>query len=89
MLRGGDMGFWLRSSMLPEIAALAWDLPAGQVYPEPIQTPMDYHVVKTLSRRHQELAEQRPLIERRLLAETRREREKEAWEQLSRQYLCL
>jgi len=84
--RGGSMGFMRRNGLIPEIREAVWELPAGQVFPAPIQTSMGYHVVKVLGRRRQSLEEQRPALERRLESEKKAEKERIFWNQLRQEY---
>ncbi len=48
---GGDLGFFRRGDMVPEFAAAAFSLQAGQVSPAPVRTQFGWHVIKVEERR--------------------------------------
>lgn len=48
---GGDLGFFRRGDMVPEFAAAAFALQAGQVSPAPVRTQFGWHVIKVEERR--------------------------------------
>jgi peptidyl-prolyl cis-trans isomerase C len=48
---GGDLGFFRRGDMVPEFAAAAFALQAGQISEAPVQSPFGWHVIKVEERR--------------------------------------
>ena len=48
---GGDLGFFRRADMVPEFAAAAFQLQAGQVSENPVRSPFGWHVIKVEERR--------------------------------------
>ena len=48
---GGDLGFFRRGDMVPEFAAAAFALQAGQISENPVQSPFGWHVIKVEERR--------------------------------------
>jgi peptidyl-prolyl cis-trans isomerase C len=48
---GGDLGFFKRGDMVPEFAAAAFALQAGQISEAPVQSPFGWHVIKVEERR--------------------------------------
>ena len=50
---GGDLGFRTREALSPEIGAVAFAVPAGQVVPNPVNGPAGWFVVKVEERRQQ------------------------------------
>ena len=48
--RGGDLGWFVHSDMVPEFADAVFDMEAGQVS-EPVQTPFGWHLIKLEERR--------------------------------------
>jgi peptidyl-prolyl cis-trans isomerase C len=50
---GGELGFHTRDGMAPEIGAVAFTLPVGQVTPNPVRGAAGWFVVKVEERRRQ------------------------------------
>ncbi len=48
---GGDLGFFKQGDMVPEFAAAAFALQAGQLSPAPVRSPFGWHVIKVEERR--------------------------------------
>lgn len=60
--RRGSMGY-LRKFLIPDRLRIhMWGKPVGAVNPEPIRTPMGFHVVKVLGRRYLTLEQQEKTI---------------------------
>ncbi|MFQ5785499.1 MAG: peptidylprolyl isomerase [Alphaproteobacteria bacterium] len=49
--RGGDLGYFTRSTMVPEFAEAAFALAVGEVSPAPVKTQFGWHVIKIEDRR--------------------------------------
>ncbi len=49
--QGGDLGFFKRADMVPEFAAAAFALQAGQVGPQPVRSQFGWHVIRVEERR--------------------------------------
>jgi peptidyl-prolyl cis-trans isomerase C len=49
--QGGDLGFFKKDDMVPEFAAVAFDLQPGQFTQTPVHTQFGWHVIKVLERR--------------------------------------
>jgi peptidyl-prolyl cis-trans isomerase C len=52
--QGGDLGFFKQDEMVPEFAAAAFALQAGQVSAEPVHTQFGWHVIEVVERRRAE-----------------------------------
>lgn len=52
--KGGDLGYFKKSDMVPEFAAAAFAMEPGQVSESPVQTQFGWHVIKVEDRRQSE-----------------------------------
>ena len=75
---GGDMGYMRRQAVLPAVAAAVWDAPVGRLHPQPIRTPLGYHVVEVRDRRRLSLEQQRVGLQRHVERLEKAAREEEA-----------
>lgn len=48
---GGDLGYFSRDQMVPEFADAAFDLEAGEITEEPVNTQFGWHVIEVLDKR--------------------------------------
>lgn len=70
--RGGELGYVARGELMPALERALFALRPGEVTPEPIRSPLGYHVLKALEVRggsRKSLAEVAPQIRERLAAE--------------------
>jgi peptidyl-prolyl cis-trans isomerase C len=49
--RGGDLGYFLKSDMVPEFAEAAFAMQPGEISKEPVETQLGWHVIKVEDRR--------------------------------------
>lgn len=63
-MQGGTMGYVRQSLVLPEFFAALWEWPIGELYPQPIQTSLGYHITRVEGRRQRSVEEQREALMR-------------------------
>jgi parvulin-like peptidyl-prolyl isomerase len=63
-MQGGTMGYVRQSLVLPEFFAALWEWPIAELYPQPIQTSLGYHIVRVEGRRQRSIEQQRKALVR-------------------------
>lgn len=53
-VKGGDLGFFAQSEMVPEFANAAFTMEIGDVSSEPVKTQFGYHIIKVVDERKRE-----------------------------------
>jgi len=72
---GGDLGYFSRGQMLPEVEAAAMRLKPGEIS-EPVKTKLGYHIIKVTDKKTGQVVEfdkVRNLIQQNLMAEKQKE----------------
>jgi len=72
--RGGDLGFFRRGQLAPEMEQAAWNLATGEIA-GPIKTEYGYHIITVIARkapRQKDLEEARPEISKTIQARNRK-----------------
>ncbi len=67
--RGGDLGWFAKSEMVPEFSEAAFNMEPGQVSDKPVKTQFGWHVIKVEDRRNREappFEEVKPMLENQL-----------------------
>tara|TARA_Y100000588_G_C13843162_1_gene748681 strand:+ start:143 stop:706 length:564 start_codon:yes stop_codon:yes gene_type:complete len=85
-MQGGVMGYVRRALVIPEFSEVLWEWPIGQLYPQPIQTSLGYHITKVEDRRRRSLEDQREALVRAIVRQKRSAAKQDLLGQLERDF---